>query len=277
MHRSPRGRNSVDATQHDSTLKSFSIIGFLLANLILLAGCYAQTDREIYAPGDSGTATFTNSAMLPAWLGGCTPFVQQRWDGKDWISEGGEFQCFWEGVATPVPRQSSREDSLTARTPGEWRLAYDVGLACRPDEPLGEKTCRRLSVIHTKPFVVAELDDDEAFCVATGGSWDLGSCGDYQCGQPPICAAVIPGCDCGPDANFIRGDGCVENPICTDGGDEQLCVATGGVWDPLSCGHYSCGNLPECTAVIPGCNCGPSAVFDEVAGCLAAPCGVPIE
>lgn len=56
---------------------------------------------------------------------------------------------------------------------------------------------------------------------------------------------------------------------------EQACLATGGTWDPLSCGHYACGQRPLCLAIIPGCNCGPSSVFVEGAGCVAAPCGAP--
>lgn len=37
---------------------------------------------------------------------------------------------------------------------------------------------------------------------------------DYLCGLPPACTAVIPGCDCGSDANFVPGAGCVEDPGC---------------------------------------------------------------
>lgn len=253
----------------------FRGIATRVALIALLAGCSAQTDRDVYAPGDSGTSTFMNRIDgLTAWLGGCSPFVQQRWDGDRWISEGGDIVCFWEGFASPVEGVGTRIDSFEARTPGTWRLAYHVGVGCSADEPLRPESCPRIGTIRSNEFVVADASDREAYCTATDGIWNPLSCGDYQCGSPPVCAAVIPGCDCGPSANFVVGEGCVEDPSC-GGTAEALCVNSGGVWDPLSCGHYSCGFPPECTAVIPGCNCGPTAVFDEVFGCLAVPCGAP--
>lgn len=55
---------------------------------------------------------------------------------------------------------------------------------------------------------------DESDCESTGGTWVETSCGHYECGMPPVCAAVIPGCDCGPTMNFVEGTGCVEDPAC---------------------------------------------------------------
>ncbi len=54
----------------------------------------------------------------------------------------------------------------------------------------------------------------------------------------------------------------------TDGGEEQVqCEDSGGVWDLKSCGHYTCGLLPDCDAVIPGCDCGVGSTFVEGVGC----------
>ena len=62
-------------------------------------------------------------------------------------------------------------------------------------------------------------------------------------------------------------------PICPPSA-ATLCVETGGVWDPPSCGHYRCGAFPECDAVIPGCNCGPERNFRAGVGCVDDPaCG----
>jgi len=62
-------------------------------------------------------------------------------------------------------------------------------------------------------------------------------------------------------------------PICPPS-EATLCVETGGVWDPTSCGHYRCGAFPECDAVIPGCNCGPERNFRAGVGCVDDPaCG----
>lgn len=53
----------------------------------------------------------------------------------------------------------------------------------------------------------------------------------------------------------------------TGGGDDQtLCEDSGGIWDPSSCGHYTCGLGPDCGAVVPGCDCGLGSVFIEGAG-----------
>jgi hypothetical protein len=51
-------------------------------------------------------------------------------------------------------------------------------------------------------------------CEQTGGTWDPGACYDYGCGEPNDCMAVIPGCDCGPLANYRYGLGCEEDPVC---------------------------------------------------------------
>ncbi|MBW2273034.1 MAG: hypothetical protein JRG96_07165 [Deltaproteobacteria bacterium] len=65
---------------------------------------------------------------------------------------------------------------------------------------------------HDRPgeCVVPEL----ALCEKSGGRWDELACGDYDCGQPNACAAVIPGCDCGPGANYVADEGCTEDLVC---------------------------------------------------------------
>jgi hypothetical protein len=56
---------------------------------------------------------------------------------------------------------------------------------------------------------------------------------------------------------------------------QSLGETTGGRWDPVSCGDYSCGFRPECAAVIPGGDCGVERVFVNKLGCrLSSECGV---
>jgi hypothetical protein len=42
------------------------------------------------------------------------------------------------------------------------------------------------------------------------------SCGDFLCGVPPAQACFVnqPGCDCGRDANFAAGQGCIPDARC---------------------------------------------------------------
>ncbi|MCR9162823.1 MAG: hypothetical protein ACE37F_13980 [Nannocystaceae bacterium] len=56
--------------------------------------------------------------------------------------------------------------------------------------------------------------DPQQLCEDTAGTWDEAACGDYVCGVPNDCEAIIPGCDCGPDANFVEGEGCVVDDAC---------------------------------------------------------------
>jgi hypothetical protein len=74
-----------------------------------------------------------------------------------------------------------------------------------------------------------EIDcgSDAELCGYSGGWWNENSCGDYYCGAAPLCDAIIPGCDCGPLANFVSGYGCVD-----DG----------------SCGGSTCSSTSECAA-----------------------------
>ncbi len=54
----------------------------------------------------------------------------------------------------------------------------------------------------------------EELCQTSGGTWTQQTCGHALCGNPPPCAAVIPGCNCGPNANYVEGRGCVTDNAC---------------------------------------------------------------
>jgi hypothetical protein len=60
------------------------------------------------------------------------------------------------------------------------------------------------------------------------------------------------------------------NP-CLDAPERLLCEMTGGIWDIGSCGHYICGQPPDCDAIIPGCDCGPAGGFEPGVGCVDDP------
>jgi hypothetical protein len=113
-------------------------------------------------------------------------------------------------------------------------------------------------------------DDEHALCEDTGGTWDEATCGHYFCGMERDCAPTLPGCNCGPERNFVEGRGCVLDPVCQDLADERLCHETGGRWDPHTCGHYLCWEESPILCIVPdpGCDCGRDANFVEGRGCV---------
>jgi hypothetical protein len=104
-------------------------------------------------------------------------------------------------------------------------------------------------------------------CVA---DCDEDSCHPERCdeaGEP--CCDPFPGD--GP--NYCNatlaclGDVCATQETTTpEEQARQSCEQTGGTWDYEACGHYICGLPSDCTAIIPGCDCGPGRTFDTL-GC----------
>ena len=101
-------------------------------------------------------------------------------------------------------------------------------------------------------------------CAASGGRWDAGSCGNYRCGVPPDCVAVIPGCDCGPGRNFLDGVGCTDDPSCPGALGQPcdpanplclaglICLARGG-GDFGTCSEPGCVSDDQCGAGLKCC------------------------
>jgi hypothetical protein len=128
---------------------------------------------------------------------------------------------------------------------------------------------------------------NQQLCLATGGKWDTASCGNWICGTPTLCDAVIPGCNCSMYMNFVEGVGCQPDPNCAactidtncdDGNpctgdvcvgnkcfntvipgcwdDEKVCTDTGGTWDPS----------------IPTCVCAAGQAYVAGLGCTVTQC-----
>ncbi len=103
----------------------------------------------------------------------------------------------------------------------------------------------------------------QQLCESTDGTWEPNACGDYVCGLPNDCEAVIPGCNCGQDANFVEGEGCVAADICTtfDCGEELQCVTAlqyCTITSPPVKGAalvYECLSMPEACTDEVDCTC----------------------
>ncbi|MEM6731872.1 MAG: hypothetical protein AAF658_09960, partial [Myxococcota bacterium] len=142
-------------------------------------------------------------------------------DGSGFPSEDGCNQCFCidgDVVCTD------------AACPECWRAWRDEDGACRSpnDGEYPEHCCA-----------------DSVVCEQTGGRWDETSCGDYQCGQFPVCDAIVPGCDCGEAANFVSGSGCIQDRECRDSSscttDDGAEYGEGDVWPRGDgCNHCTC-------------------------------------
>jgi eight-cysteine-cluster-containing protein len=140
---------------------------------VLFAACAPATDRDVYETGASGSATFANGlAAATLYLGGCGHFEYEKREGDDWVSQGGDLTCVWEGFAEPVAPGESVVDPITARGPGTWRLRYPVGLGCSASEPLS--SCERVQEIASNEFEVVA-----ASCVVTG-------CSSHVCAAEPV-------------------------------------------------------------------------------------------
>ncbi len=110
---------------------------------------------------------------------------------------------------------------------------YDVGETFPAGDGCNTCTCMEGGEVACTEIA---CPDPQMLCEATGGRWDEQSCGHYECGFPPPCDAIIPGCDCGPGKNFDPLEGCIfdEACACSDTtpdcpGGSLCCCPDGGI------------------------------------------------
>lgn len=152
----------------------------LAASLVLASAC-AETDRDHYVAGAEGIATLSNPFPAPLYLPGCAPFVFERRIAGAWIEQGPPFVCFWEGFALPIGGGESVETPFVAPSDsGLYRLRYEIGIGCDPDQPLSPDTCDASAPVYTRHFDV----------------------------EREVCAPSEPGCE------FVPG---APNVLCKDG------------------------------------------------------------
>ncbi len=117
---------------------------------------------------------------------------------------------------------------------------------------------------------------DASLCQASGGEWLFWGeeCGHFVCGvaPPQICVIGVPVCDCGPEQLFVPGVGCQFDVSCTmrpGGTREELCLMSGGTWEPICC-DTECGEYCPLPCTSMACNCGPGRVYEDGRGCVQA-------
>jgi eight-cysteine-cluster-containing protein len=170
----------------------FRSIAWALAAAGLLVACMPATDRDRYAAGDTGTATLRNRLATTLCLGGCGHFEYEKRSGQQWVSQGSDVVCVWEGFAVPVPPEGVVVDPITAREPGTWRLRYPVGVGCSETEPLSR--CGLVKEVVSNEFEVVENG-----CMATG-------CSAEVCAEAPVATPCVwlPAYACYRDAHCGR-------------------------------------------------------------------------
>lgn len=123
--------------------------------------------------------------------------------------------------------------------------------------------------------MAAHATCEPSLCRSTGGTWMWWTeeCTHYACGRPgPIdCLIGRPVCDCGPDAIFEEGSGCVpaDCAIPPPATREEQCLATGGAWASLCCDTI-CGERCPAGCAADACDCGRGRVFELGRGCVAS-------
>lgn len=140
----------------------------------LLLACTPETDRDRYLVGESGLVRFENTTRSTLYLGGCTHFDYEKQIDEEWVSQGPDVVCVWEGFAEPVPPGAVVRDPIQARAPGTWRLRYPVGIDCAMATPLSEEHCRAVGDVTSNPFEV-----HESGCVVSG-------CSGQLCAEEPM-------------------------------------------------------------------------------------------
>jgi hypothetical protein len=160
----------------------------------LLLACMPETDREHYAAGESGVATFENTTLATLYLGGCSHFDYEKQIGDAWVSQGPDVVCVWEGFAKSVLPGAVVTDPIQAREPGTWRLRYPVGIDCSVTTPLREEHCRAIGHVTSNPFEVHECG-----CVVSG-------CSGQICAEEPMASTCewLPQYACYRDARCGR-------------------------------------------------------------------------
>jgi len=167
------------------------------------------------------------SALNPA-TGACVVFPTPCHVPTGWspCPAGCDINGVWvpEGESAPAGDGCNTCSCLASGRVACTRIAC---AACQHDgkvHPVGETfpagdgcnacTCLSAGRVACTKKACPECFGERALCTRTGGRWDTRSCGHYRCGNPPLCEAIIPGCDCGPGRSFVEGAGCMDDARC---------------------------------------------------------------
>lgn len=209
-------------------------------------------------------STLVAAGFAVSMLGACDLDLKDIGDETDGMADDGNDDdsgpCV-EGETMPAPDGCN---TCVCDADGSWACTeigcvddgMDSGEECEPGDMMpADDGCNTCTCGDDGIWACTLLGcvDDQQLCEDTGGTWDETSCGHYQCGMPPACAAVIPGCDCGEGSNFVEGSGCIGDDTCgscepgdtmpADDGCNTCTCDDSGFW---ACTEIACPEMPLC-------------------------------
>jgi hypothetical protein len=226
-----------------------------------------------WLPGTCGHWTCGEPPTCKAIIPGCNCGKDKNFD----INKG----CYLDPSCKALPNPDA--ENLCLNTEGTWLLDgcgdWKCGLEpiCAALIPgcncgLGNSFDKLKGCYNDPSCPGNNPNNPKTLCADSGGEWHMDSCTSWKCGiEPGPCANPMGGCDCGLGQVLIKEYGCLASPtFCTGGGNEAMCIATGGSYYEDSCGNYMCGVKPLCPQAKPGCDCGAESLFFPQYGCLAS-------
>jgi hypothetical protein len=194
------------------------------------------TDKTGYQVGAAVEATIDNQTSASAFFGGCSVFSWEKQVNGNWVNQGPDVVCFWEGNAVEVKAGATLVEQLNASKQGTFRLAAAYGIGCTPGEPLSQANCTATSTVYSAAFVVKMckigMPNPNAFC--PDGKMVPVLDADGICTESYDCLPCEVA-DCGPALGM-------PNTLCPDGqtvsGPTGNCIASGWgtcSWEVISC------------------------------------------
>jgi len=247
-----------------------------------VCGCDGETyDNECFA--DAAGVSVEHPGPCLQVCGGIAGIPCE--DGEFCLLPEGRCCCDFEGACVPIPQQCPDQCDPVCGCDGRTfknacvavmnevsinhvgpcfeggglitgvRFESKVKLSWEPQNAASFYSAYRNSVCFKTELVGPSVQVDDA--PHPGVLWLFQVAGQYADGEGPLginwtCEPRTPALSCSPS-------------------EQVLCEVTGGIWDPLSCGHYPCGQFPPCDAIIPGCNCGPGNNYTPEVGCHPDP------
>jgi hypothetical protein len=169
---------------------------------------WAQTDASEYEAGASASATLYNDTSKTVFLPGCGTFNFEKLIDGEWVDQGPDIVCVWEGVVRPVAAGATVETGFVPAEEGTYRLRFAIGHGCLADQPASQAECRHWEDVYTNAYVVTAPPGS---CEYYGRSLEVGEttydfdrCNRCFCGEGGELGCTKRACVCDVEAEWFR-------------------------------------------------------------------------